>query len=151
MTAVAALVPAAAEARAQKTLVIKVTSVSVALKTNDRPPKGASKGDTVLFRDNLVNAVAQFGKPSGVKVGTDRGTMTFTAKDAAAFKGIAVLPGGTLTLDGPVVSVAGGNLVIPVTAGTGRYKGATGTVLVGPGNKRSLNTYTLNVPTGIAA
>jgi hypothetical protein len=145
----ALLVPAAGQTRAQDTLVIKVTSVTVTGTpiSKDKPPKGASKGDTVVFRDTLVNAAAQFGKKVGAKVGTDAGTMTFTSKTSARFKGLATLPGGTLTLDGPVVSTSDGkSIVIPITGGTGRYKNAHGSVLVGPGNKRALNTYTLTFP-----
>jgi hypothetical protein len=146
--ALALLAPAAAQARSDATLVIKVTSVSVTQKTNDKPPKGTSKGDTIVFHDNLLNAAAsQFGKKSGAKVGIDRGTMTFTSAHAARFDGVATLPGGTLTLKGQVAaSQDGKSLIIPVTGGTGRFKGAHGTLLVGPGVKRSLNTYTLTLP-----
>jgi hypothetical protein len=143
----ALLVPAAGQTRAQETLVLKVTSVSVKLAQTDKPPKGASAGDTVTFKDDLLNAAAQFGKKVGAKVGTDQGTMTFSSKTTARFKGFATLPGGTVTLDGPVVSsVDGKSIIIPITGGTGRYKNAKGTVLVGPGSKRALNTYTLTFP-----
>jgi hypothetical protein len=149
--AVALLIPAAAQARAADTLVIKVTSVSISLQTHDKAPKGmptkASKGDTIVFHDNLLNAAVQFGKKSGAKVGTDGGTMTYTSDHSAKFLGTAHLPGGTLTLKGQVLAASDGkSLVIPVTGGTGRFKGAHGTVLVGPGAKRSLNTYTLVLP-----
>jgi hypothetical protein len=145
--AAALLVPAAVQARATEALVIKVTSVSTSLKTHDATPKGPSKGDTVVFRDNLLNAAAQFGKKKGVKVGGDRGTMTYTSDHSARFLGKATLPGGTLTLKGQVLAAPDGkSLVIPVTGGTGRFKGARGAVLVGPGAKRSLNTYTLTLP-----
>jgi hypothetical protein len=148
LLAAALLVPAAAQARATDTLVIKVTSVSITMKTTDTKPKGkANKGDKVVFHDNLVNAAAQFGRKSGVKVGTDEGTMTYTGAHSARFDGKATLPGGTLTLKGRVLASSDGkSLIIPVTGGTGRFKGAHGTVLVGPGSKRSLNTYTLQLP-----
>lgn len=149
IAALALLAPAAAQARAQDTLVIKVTSVSVKLTEKDRPPKGASKGDTIVFHDSLVNAAAQFGKKVGAKVGSDQGTMTFSSKSSARFVGTATLPGGTLTLNGQVAGAPDGkSLLIPVTGGTGKYAGVHGSVLVGPGAKRSLNTYTLTLPTG---
>jgi hypothetical protein len=152
IAALALLAPLAAQTRAQDTLVIKVTSVSIRLTQKDKPPKGASKGDTIVFRDNLVNAARQFGKKVGAKVGTDKGTMTFTAKNAARFEGTATLPGGTLTLSGQVSGAPDGkSIIIPVTGGTGKYAGMHGVVLVGPGSKRSLNTYTLTVPTGPVA
>jgi hypothetical protein len=154
--AVALLVPAAAQARATETLVIKVTSVSVSQKTHDVPPKGlpttASKGDTIVLRDRLLNAANQFGKKTGARVGSDSGTMTYTSSGAARFDGVATLPGGTLTLKGRVYATSDRkNMVIPVTGGTGRFKGATGVVLVGPGTKKALNTYMLKLPSGPVA
>lgn len=147
IAAAALLLPLGAQARAQETLVIKVTSVSLkAPVVKDKPPKGASKGDTVFQKDDLVNAVAQFGKKKGVKVGSDRGTITFTSATSARFDGRAVLPGGTLTLRGPLAPVANGGFTIPVTGGTGRYKGAHGILRVGTGTKRAPNTYTLTIP-----
>ncbi len=143
----ALLAPLGAEARTQETLVIKVTSVAVAAPVvKDRPPKGASKGDTVFQKDDLVNVAAQFGRKRGVKVGADSGTITLTSKTSARFDGRAVLPGGTLTLRGAVAPVAGGGFTIPVAGGTGRYKGAHGLLRVGSGAKRALNTYTLTIP-----
>jgi len=146
LTAVFAALVVAAAANAD-TRTIKVTSVELSLKSNDRPPKGVSKGDTIVYRDRLLNAAAQFGRKQGAVVGSDRGTMTFTSAHAATFKGVAVLPGGTLTLSGSVVALSSTSFAIPVTGGTGSFAGATGFVLVGPGKKKSLNTYSLTVPT----
>jgi hypothetical protein len=126
-------------------LTIVVTSVALSAKPNDVAPKGTSKGDTIEYRDRLLNAKQQFGRARGAVVGSDRGTMTFTSAHAATFSGVAVLPGGTLQLQGRVVSV-GKSFAIPVSGGTGRFAKAKGYVLVGPGAKRALNTYTLSVP-----
>jgi hypothetical protein len=120
-------------------LTIVVTSVSLSAKTTDVAPKGTSKGDTIVFRDRLLNA-------KGAVVGSDRGTMTFTSAHTATFSGEAVLPGGTVRLQGKVVSV-GASLAIPVSGGTGRFAKAKGYVVVGPGDKRAVNTYTLSIPT----
>jgi hypothetical protein len=145
------LVPAVTQARAADTVVIKVTSVAITMKTHDKAPKGASKGDTVVFNDRLLNAAAQFDKKTGAAVGSDRGTMTYTGPHSATFLGTATLPGGTLTLKGQVMTAPDGkSLVIPVTGGTGRFKGAHGALLVGPGSKRSLNTYALTLPASVA-
>ena len=38
-------------------------------------------------------------------------------------------------------ALANGGLVIPVDGGSGRYKHAAGTLTVGPGKDRALNTY----------
>jgi hypothetical protein len=146
---VAALVSvqAVAAADAKPPTLINVYSVSLGKPVSiDVAPKGASKGDKIVFKDDLVNAVAQFGKPKGAKVGADAGTLTFLSKSSARFDGKTTLPGGTLTLNGPVFSVSGGGMTIPVSGGTGRYKGARGLLIVGPG-ARSLNTYRLVYPT----
>jgi hypothetical protein len=137
---------AVAPAAEAKKLTIAVTSVSISVKPTDVAPKGASKGDTVAYRDRLVNAKAQFGRAKGAAVGSDRGTMTFTSAHAARFSGVAVLPGGTIRLEGKVSALPNKTLVIPVTGGTGRFAKAKGFVLVGPGSKRALNTYALTLP-----
>src|SRR5215469_16232341 len=95
------LVVVAASANAATTLpgrTIVVTSVTLKLVNHDKPPKGPSKGDTVVYRDELLNAKTQFGKKKGVKVGVDSGTLKFTGAHTATFTGEAKLPGGTLTL-----------------------------------------------------
>jgi hypothetical protein len=136
-------VPAAQAAK----LTIKVTSVSLSVKPTDVAPKGTSKGDTIEYRDRLLNAKTQFGHPKGAAVGSDHGTMTFTGAHTATFSGVAHLPGGTLQLGGKVVALPDKSIVIPVTGGTGKFAKAKGYVLVGPGDKRALNTYTLALPT----
>jgi Dirigent-like protein len=142
-----ALVALAAPAVAQaETLTIKVTSVVVAIKPFDKAPKGTSAGDRIVYRDRLLNAAQQFGKAKGKPVGTDRGTMTFTSAHTARFNGTAKLPGGSVRIKGTVLPVAGGGIRIPVAGGTGRYKSAKGTLTVGPGEKRALNTYRLTLP-----
>jgi hypothetical protein len=132
-------------------LTIRVTSVSLSSKAHDVAPKGASKGDTIVYRDRLVNARAQFGRAKGAAVGSDRGTLTFNGAHTASFSGGATLPGGTLKLSGKVVALPGNSIVIPVSGGTGRFRGAKGYVLVGPGTKTALNTYTLTIPTAPVA
>jgi hypothetical protein len=138
----AVVVPAA---QAEK-LTFAVTSVSLSAKTTDKLPKGTRKGDTIVYRDRLVNAAKQFDRGKGAVVGSDHGTMTFTSAHTATFSGTAVLPGGTLTLSGKVVALPDKTIAIPVTGGTGRYAQAKGYVLVGPGQARALNTYTLTLP-----
>jgi hypothetical protein len=143
---IAALAAAVAAPSAQGgRLTIVVTSVALSAKPTDVAPKGTSKGDTIEYRDRLLNAKQQFGRAKGAVVGSDRGTMTFTSAHTATFSGVAVLPGGTLQLQGRVVSV-GKSFAIPVSGGTGRFVKAKGYVVVGPGTKRALNTYTLSVP-----
>ena len=148
LVAAALLVPAAAQA--ESTLTIRVVSVSTVLREVDGAPKGPSTGDRVIFRDTLRNAVRQFGKPKGAKVGSDRGVMTFTSANTARFDGSARLPGGTIRLKGDVIPLSENSLAIPVTGGTGRYAGARGVLVVGPGTKQALNVYQLKLPGTVA-
>jgi hypothetical protein len=126
-----------------KPITIRVTSVVTATRTHRRSTKVATAGDQVEFVDNLLNAEPRFGKKVNEKVGSDRGTMTFTSKSTATMQGAATLPDGTITFNGIVTVLANHLLAIPVTGGTGRYKNASGTLLVGAGSKRAMNTYTL--------
>jgi hypothetical protein len=61
---------------------------------------------------------------------------------------LVVLPDGTLRLAGSVTPLANGVLQFRVAGGTGRYAKATGTVVVGSGNARALNTYHLTLAGG---
>jgi hypothetical protein len=145
---VSALVAAtAAPSAGAERLTIQVTSVALSVKPTDVAPKGTSKGDTIEYRDRLVNVEARFGRAKGAVVGSDHGTMTFTGKHSAVFAGIARLPGGTLRLTGKVIALPNHSFAIPVNGGTGRFAKAKGYVLVGPGEKTALNTYTLTLPT----
>ena len=151
LIAFAALAAIAAPMAAQaETLTIQVTSVVITIKPIDKRPKGSSAGDRIVYRDKLLNAVRQFGKPKGTRVGTDEGTMTFTSPNTARFNGVARLPGGTIRIKGNVRPIAGGGIQIPVGGGTGRYAAATGTLTVGPGEKQVLNVYKLTLPGTIA-
>ena len=140
--ALIAFVTLPATAVAAGTSTIEVTSVTVKQISHDVKPKGPSKGDTILYRDKLVNAAAQFGKRKGAVVGSNSGKLTFSGPHTATFQGKAILPGGTLTLSGPAYTSAAG-LVIPVTGGTGAFAGAHGTLTVGAGSTRVPNTYRL--------
>ena len=140
VAALAAAAPTAGAADPPAT--IQVVSISTKVVNHDAPPKGPSTGDTTVMKDKLVNAVAQYGKKKGAVVGSDSGTMRVLAK-SVRFDGKAVLPGGTLTLKGTVSRGPNKSIIIPVTAGTGDYAGASGYVVVGPGTTRSLNVYHL--------
>jgi Dirigent-like protein len=140
--AAAFALPAAGATVGSRTIV--VTSVTVKYVSHDTGVKGPSKGDTAVYHDQLLNAKAQFGKKKGARVGTDSGTLSFTGAHTATFKGEAKLPGGTLTLSGDVYTLQNGDLVIPVTGGTGDFAGMTGTLTVATGKNHVRNTYTLN-------
>jgi hypothetical protein len=122
---------------------IRVTSVTIKMVAHDVAPKGTSNGDTVTFRDRLLNAGAQFGRKKGSKVGSDTGTLTYTSAHTATFSGRATLPGGTVTLSGPVYTTSDGSIVVPVVGGTGAFANVRGTLTAGPGKNNVLNTYRL--------
>jgi hypothetical protein len=126
-----------------KTTTIKVRSDSISFRTNDIGPKGASKGDTIFYRDRLVNVVAQFGHKKGARVGSDTGKLTFTGAHTATFTGTVNLPGGTMKLSGTVLTTTTHEVVIQVVSGTGAFAGLRGTLTVGNGRDHVLNTYRL--------
>jgi hypothetical protein len=142
--AAAWLAPTAASAGGQAT--IEVISVTTYVHRVDQPPKGVSDGDTLESRDRLLNATTQFGLRTGAKVGSDHGRFTYTGTHSASYAGEASLPGGTVTVRGAVLVRADGQLMIPVVGGSGKYKGVSGFVTIGPGKKRALNTYELTMP-----
>jgi hypothetical protein len=137
-----------ASAAQAKTITFSVTSVSISIKPTDLKPKGTSNGDTIVYRNRLLNTARRFGRPKGAVVGSDHGTLTFTGAHTARYSGIAVLPDGTVRLAGSVTPLANGMLQFRVAGGTGRYAKATGKVIVGSGNARALNTYQLTLPGG---
>jgi hypothetical protein len=125
--------------------VIQLVSITTADRINDVAPKGPSKGDTEFTTSRLLNAVPQFGKRRGAAVGSDRGTLTFQSGRSVTINGVAKLPGGTLVVHGKVRILANG-LVLPVSGGTGAFRGAHGTVTTSPltkDGKRALNVYRL--------
>jgi hypothetical protein len=144
---VVAALPAVAQAEA---ITIQVTSVVVKITAKDVRPKGTSKGDRVVQRNKLLNAVKQFAKGKGARVGTDIGTTTFTGAHSARYEGTTQLPDGTIKVKGDVRLILGGGIQIPIVGGTGRYEGAKGMLYVAAGEDRVLNVYQLVVPSPAA-
>jgi hypothetical protein len=140
----AATTTAPAQVHQRKSLTLHVTSVVTSTKAHSRTPKQTTAGDRVVFTDRLLNATSgQFGKDTNAVVGTDEGTMTFTSKTTARLDGVAHLPDGDIRFSGAVTVLADKSVTVPVVGGTGTYKHATGTLLVGAGTKTSPNTYRL--------
>jgi hypothetical protein len=134
-------------AAAPTSLTIVVNSIALTSVSHDQPPKGASKGDSIVFTDTLRNSTgAQFGKAAAADVGSDKGTMSFTSKTTARLMGTATLPNGTIDFNGAVVVNSDGTISVAVVGGTGKYAHATGSLKVGKGTKKALNTYVLNFP-----
>ncbi len=55
---------------------------------------------------------------------------------------------GTITYSGPMQDAGRGNTTVPVASGTGAFKGARGTLILGPGETKARNTYVVTIPGG---
>ena len=86
-----------------------------------------TKGDTLRGTSILRNAVRQFGKPKGARVGTSRFVEVALSPQRLRFDGVSRLPGGTLHARGVMREVAG-KLTVAVVGGTGLYAAATGVI-----------------------
>jgi hypothetical protein len=116
------------------------------------PPLG-DEGDVFTTTLLLNNTVAALGKPAKSSVGA----MTFQyvlhgtcstescAGATADIVAISRLPGGTITASENSVKLGKPPIVIPITKGTGIFKGATGRLSVGA-ESRPINTYQLKLP-----
>jgi hypothetical protein len=127
------------------TLVLRLKSHVTASFNDDHPPKGDSKRDRYLVRDNLINVAKQFGKGVGIVVGHDSGIIILTAPKKGTITGVAILPNGKIRFEGPLSLTATPGPPLKVTGGSGRYAQATGNVVIGSGNF-PLNTYHLTLP-----
>ena len=88
-------------------------------------------GTRSSWTSRLTNETPQFGKPAGAKVGTELGFA-----DGSQASGAITLPGGLVEYDGKVKRHGKSQvLVIPVTAGTGTFAGATGTYTLSGGDQ----------------
>jgi hypothetical protein len=126
--------------------VIRLVSITTSESSVDVPPRKASAGDRQLFASRLLNARPQFGKPKGVVVGSDRGTMRLTGATSANLRTVAKLPGGTITANGPLRAAGNGTVSVKVVKGTGIFAGARGTltILAPTGPKTVVNVYRLS-------
>jgi hypothetical protein len=116
------------------------------------PPLG-DEGDVFTTTLLLNNTVAALGKPAKASVGA----MTFQyvlhgkcstescAGASADIVAISRLPGGTITASEKSVKLGKPPILIPITTGTGAFKGATGMLSVGA-ESRPINTYKLKLP-----
>jgi hypothetical protein len=138
-------------AAAAQRVTITVTSETTVQKVKDTPPlKQTNPGDAVEYKDLLLNVGAQFGKKAGEPVAYDEGIITYQGKSKPqTIYGVATFPGiGKLIYRGPMVDAGHGNTTVAVTGGTGGFKGAHGTLTLGPGTERALNTYEVVIPHG---
>jgi hypothetical protein len=148
LAVVALALPAAAQA--QK-VTIELTSVTTLTQVKDTPPlKRLNKGDGEEFKDLLINAKPQFGKAKNKPVAYDRGIIIYEgANEPQRIYGEINFTGlGTLIYQGPMKPAEHGNTIVAVTGGTGGFKGAHGTLTIGPGERKARNTYRLVIPNG---
>ncbi len=145
----AAIVPAAHA----KTITITVESQVRVSIPHDLPPKGReNKGDYLKYQSLLLNTEPRFGKKKGVAVGWDKGTLTYLSATTARFAGAAFFPGqGSLKYKGVMKDLANGNSSIKIVDGGGKYLGARGVLIIGPGNEKALNTFRFTLPSGSVA
>jgi hypothetical protein len=151
LSLVMVLQAATSDAAAAKSVTIRVLVTPVTRTIKDVPPKTVrlkgewSKGDTLRGTSILRNAVSQFGKPKGARVGTSSFTDIALSSQMVRTDGVARFPRGTLHIRG--VTPIGPTVKLPVVGGTGIYAGATG-VVEGRhlANGDTLNVCRLQVP-----
>jgi hypothetical protein len=132
LSLVAALPAPASDTAAARSVTIRVLVTPVTRSFRDVAPKthgttGAyTKGDTLRGTSIFRNAVRQFGKPKGARIGTSRFVFTALSPRRFRFDGVSRFPRGTVHSRG-VVEVEG-HPKVPIVGGTGLYTGATGVV-----------------------
>ena len=139
---------AAPAAQGATTVTLVFTSYTTITKTNDTAPRGkANAGDKIEFKDLLVTTSNQLGKKKGKPVGYDAGTVIYTSPTTQEIEGVTTFPGyGTVTFGGVMKPMKDGTVHVPVVKGTGAFKGAKGTLIIGEGNQKAPNTYVLKLP-----
>jgi allene oxide cyclase len=89
--------------------------------TTDTGAQGDTVGDILTFANDVFDA------KDATKVGTDNGYCLRTVKGAAyECNWTTLLAGGQITVEGPFLDAA--NSTLAITGGTGRYRGARGTM-----------------------
>jgi hypothetical protein len=87
-------------------------------------------GSRLFFNDAIYNRAAQFGKPSGARVGTAEGTCTIVTMGAAQCFITAHMPNGELVAAGKMTLVRGlATNRFAVLGGLGAYSSSRGSVL----------------------
>ncbi len=135
-------------AQATTSVTLVFTSYTTVTKTHDIPPRGKpNRGDKIEFKDLLVATDNQLGKRKGKAIGYDAGTVIYTSSKTQTIEGLTTFPGiGTLTFGGEMKPLKDGTVHVAVIKGTGSFKGAKGTLIIGEGNQKAPNTYVLRLP-----
>jgi len=148
----AALVLAGSAQAAPHTISLRLQILQHGTVRTPHPPLG-DDGDVFTTTLLLNNTVAALDKPAKASVGA----MTFqyvlhgkcsteNCNGATAdIVAISRLPGGTVTASEQGVKLGRPPIIIPITKGTGSYKGATGALTVGA-ESSPFNTYKIILP-----
>jgi hypothetical protein len=95
----------------------------------------------------------QIGFPSNTYLGSMSFTYLLHGKCGASVAGctgttdlktVTTFPGGTISAGGPKITLTSG-LIVPITKGTGAFKGATGSIVIAP-NDAATSIYRLTLP-----
>ena len=155
VTFLLATLPAnAAEDMSRESLMIRLiaTTKPGSIWVRDVPPRTIrtgqyTEGDTIGSADILRNALAQFGKPKGAVIGSDRSILTVTSPTRALIHTQVKLPGGSLRIEGRFTFGTTKAIVLPVVDGSGAFAGARGsTTITQLSGRRSLNVVRLRLP-----
>jgi len=151
--AVAACLVSTGQARpASHVLQLRLAILQHGTTRTPHPPVGDA-GDLFTTTLLLNNTVAALGKGQGASVGAMlfsyilHGTCSTEscAGATADITAVSRLPGGTVTGSEKGVELGRPPIVIPITTGTGAYKGATGQVTIGA-ESSPFNTYHIVLP-----
>jgi hypothetical protein len=146
------LVGSAQATRASHSETLTLSIVQHGTTRTPHPPLG-DQGDVFTTTLLLNNTVAALGKPAKSYVGSMsfqyvlHGTCSTESCAGATADIIAIsrLPGGTITAIDNGVKLGRPPILVPITKGTGVFKGATGMLSVGA-ESRPINTYQLKLP-----
>jgi hypothetical protein len=153
VVALAAVASAAAAPRLNGPLTFKVRLIQEATIRHQHPPAG-DPGDTFSTTLKLYAIGTVLGFPDG----TPMGRMSFTwgplrgecSASASGCSGttniltVTSLPGGTISAGGTNVSLSKG-IVVPVTNGTGIFKGVKGSIQIAPSSTAE-DVFKLTLP-----
>ena len=132
-------------AQADRTVVVRLTSVTLFNTPYDLAPNGAERGRPLRREEPAARtpfpSSASRRAPSSAPTGAPP---TLVSKTVMKSVGVAKLPGGTIRFQG--TGRLGARTSIPVVGGTGDYAGARGTLVGRAGREHRLNTYTLKLP-----
>ena len=140
-------------AQGASNITLTFLSVTTVSQPHDTKPVGKyNAGDSIDFKDLLVNKADQLGKKKGKAAAYDAGTILYTSATSQKIGGVMTVPGyGTVTFEGPMVAWKDHKTIhVPVIKGTGAFKGVKGTLIMGQGDQQAPNTYVLTLPKPLA-